>query len=52
VTVVKEDYIAEKIEGVEVVDVKAIEKNKKQKIELDKFGIPIQKGEYRNFDKI
>lgn len=43
-------YVAENINGVEVVDVKAIEKNKK--VETDKFGIPIAKGEYRNFDKI
>lgn len=45
-----EVYVTENINGVEVVDVKAIEKNKK--VESDKFGIPIAKGEYRNFDKI
>lgn len=37
--------------GVEVVDVKAIEK-KKPKLTMDKFGIPIQPGEHRNFDRI
>ena len=37
------------IDGVEVVDVKAIEKKKPG---VDKFGIPIQKGEHRNFDRI
>jgi hypothetical protein len=36
-------------DGVEVVDVKAIEK---QKPKVDKFGIPIQPGEHRNFDRI
>jgi len=35
--------------GIEVVDVKAIEKNKRR---VDKWGIPIQKGEHSNFDKI
>ena len=38
-------------EGVEVVDVKAIEKQKKVR-NIDKFGIPIQPGEHRNFDRI
>ena len=42
--------------GVEVVDVKAIEKDKKKleipKWKVDKFGIPINPGEHRNFDRI
>jgi hypothetical protein len=37
--------------GVEVVDVKAIEK-KKTKPKLDRFGIPINPGEHKNFDRI
>ena len=46
------EYVGEIINGVEVVDVKAIERDKKPSVQLDKFGIPIQRGEYRNFDKI
>ena len=30
----------------------AIEIEKKPKVNVDKFGIPIRKGEHRNFDKI
>jgi hypothetical protein len=37
-------------DGVEVVDVKLILKDKERKV--DKFGIPILPGEHRNFDKI
>ncbi len=37
--------------GVEVVDVKAIEK-KKPKMIIDKFGIPRHPNEYKNFDRI
>jgi len=38
-------------DGVEVVDVKAIEKNLPKR-KIDKFGIPIQPGEHSNFDRI
>ena len=51
----KEDAYRSMIkDGVEVVDVKAIEKKfkKKPKGIVDKFGIPINPGEHRNFDRI
>ena len=38
-------------DGVEVVDVKAIEKQKPRG-KVDKFGIPINPGEKLNFDRI
>ena len=44
-------YVGGILDGVEVVDVKAIEK-KKEPRKVDRFGIPIQPGEHRNFDKI
>jgi hypothetical protein len=37
-------------DGVEVVDVKLILKDKEKKV--DKFGIPILPGEHKNFDRI
>lgn len=43
------DYASFIRDGVEVVDVKAIEKKKGN---VDKFGIPIQPGEHKNFDRI
>jgi len=54
----EEQYKSMISNGVEVVDVKAIEKNKKPKIEGSRvgnrynLGIPVNKGENRNFDKI
>lgn len=45
----KDNYVSWIRNGVEVVDVKAIEKKKPK---LDKFGIPIQPGEHKNFDRI
>lgn len=52
---VTEDYASNIIDGVEVVDVKAIEGNKKnedrKEIEVDKFGIPVPKNR-RTWDKI
>ena len=47
----EQPYTSKIKEGVEVVDVKAIEKYKKKR-KVDKFGIPIQPGEHRNFDRI
>lgn len=39
--------------GVEVIDAKAIaKKGKADKLKVDKFGIPIQPGERKNFDRI
>ena len=43
-------YVGSILNGVEVVDVKAIEKKTPRKV--DKFGIPINPGEHRNFDRI
>lgn len=38
--------------GVEVIDVKAPSANPKPSRQVDKWGIPIQPGEHRNFDRI
>lgn len=47
----KTNYVESIIkDGVEVVDVKAIEK-KREKPKVDKFGIPRHPNEYRNFDR-
>jgi len=40
-----------KKDGVEVVDVKAIEKDKTPR-KIDRFGIPINPNEHLNFDRI
>jgi len=55
----KEDQYKSMVKnGVEVVDVKAIEKKKKKKVEGNRMGdryhlgIPINKGEHKNFDKV
>ena len=47
---ISNEYVGGIVNGVEVVDVKAIEKKTPRKV--DKFGIPIQPGEHRNFDRI
>jgi len=46
----KDDYASYVMDGVEVIDAKAVPKKKVGQV--DKFGIPINPGEHRNFDKI
>jgi hypothetical protein len=46
-----DEPVKEYKEGIEVVDVKAVP-IKKTKLDVDKFGIPVQKNERKNFDKI
>ena len=50
----KDNYVSVIKDGVEVIDVRAIEKAEEnlKKGKVDKFGIPIGKDERRNFDKI
>jgi len=50
---IKDHYVSIIKDGVEVIDVKAIEKAEERKHrKSDKFGIPIGRDERQNFDKI